>query len=87
VDSLELSGYEVIESIEETETDAYASAADFLRSIHVMGLTGGAVSRAPTPLNRREINSLISDYDAHYGFQNGKVSAAFVVGYIKAVKC
>ena len=66
VDSLELSGYEVIESIEETETDAYASAADFLRSIHVMGLTGGAVSRAPTPLNRREINSLISDYDAHY---------------------
>ena len=76
----------MIESLEETETDAYASAADFLRSIHVMGLTGGAVSRASTPLNRREINRLISDYDAHYRFQDGKVSATFEVGYIKAVK-
>ena len=86
VDSLELSRCEVLESFEETETDVYASATDFLRSIHVMGLTGGAVSRASIPLNCREINSLILDYDAHYCLQNGKVSATFVVGYIKAVK-
>lgn len=86
LDSLELSGCEVIESLEETETDVYASAADFLRSIHVMGLTGGAVSQAPTPLNRSEINNLISDYDVHYRLEDGKVTATFEVGYIKAVK-
>ena len=86
VDSLELSGCEVIESLEETETAAYETAADFLQTIHDMGLTGGAVSRAPRPLNRRELDRLLSDYDAHYRFRDGHVFATFKVGYLKAVK-
>ena len=86
IDSLELCGCEVLESLEETEFEFYSSAADFLRAIHDMGLTGGNVSRASTPLTRGELGRLIADYDAHFRSDDGNVVATYEVGYIKATK-
>ena len=86
IDSLELSGCEVLESHEETEMDAYASASEFLRVIHDMGLTGGAVSRASAPLTRTELARLIADYNAHYRLDGGGVAATYEVGYVQARK-
>ena len=86
IDSLELSGCSVLESLEETELESYPSATDFLRAIHDMGVTGGAVSRALTPLTRGELSRLIADYDSHYRSDDSSVSATYEVGYIKATK-
>jgi malonyl-CoA O-methyltransferase len=86
IDSLELSGCSVLESLEETEMESYSSAADFLRAIHDMGVTGGAVSRALTPLTRGELSRLIADYDTRYCQDDGSVVATYEVGYIKATK-
>ncbi len=86
IDSLELSGCTVLESLEETEFEHYTSARDFLRAIHDMGVTGGAVSRALTPLTRGELSRLVDDYDSHYLTDSGKVVATYEVGYIKATR-
>lgn len=86
IDSLELSGCSVVESLEEVEIETYSSAASFLRAIHDMGVTGGTVSRALSPLTRGEINRLIADYNAHYRSENDCVFATYEVGYIKATK-
>jgi malonyl-CoA O-methyltransferase len=86
IDSLELSGCSVLESLEETEVELYPSASSFLRAIHDMGVTGGAVSRALTPLTRGELSRLITDYDFRYRSDNGNVVATYEVGYIKATK-
>ena len=85
IDSLELSGCSVLESLEETEVELYPSATKFLRAIHDMGVTGGAVSRALTPLTRGELSRLITDYDAHYR-SDDNVVATYEVGYITATK-
>lgn len=86
IDSLELSGCSVLESLEEAEVETYSSAASFLRAIHDMGVTGGAVSHALAPLTRGELSRLMADYDAHYRSDDGNVVATYEVGYIKATK-
>lgn len=86
IDSLELGGCTVHESVEETEVETYLSATGFLRAVHDLGVTGGAVSRSAVPLNRGELVRLMADYDSHYRTDKGNVIASYQVGYIRATK-
>jgi len=81
-DCLDLCGLEIIESHAQVEIEVYAGAPDFFQAIHEMGLTGGAVSRAAVPLNRREIEQLMSHYEQAYATDGG-VRASYNVGYFK----
>lgn len=83
---LESGGCEVTEAREETEVETYPSAYDFLRAIHELGLTGGAVSRSHLPLSRIELSQLLLDYEEHYGAADGRVYASFRAGYVAAHK-
>ena len=64
-----------------THRDAYASGWDFLRTIHALGLTGGAVSHGALPLNRRELGQLAGEYDRTCRMPDGRVSATYEVLY------
>lgn len=57
------------------------SAADVLRSVHDMGVTGGEVSRSEIPLNRRELAALTAWYDQAFATSRG-VRVTFRVGYL-----
>ena len=69
---------------EETLIEHHTSATAFLRHIHAMGLTGGLVSRSALPLNRRELERLIVDYEQHHGDGARGIKASYVVGYVAA---
>jgi len=58
-----------------------ASAADVLRSVHDMGVTGGDVSRGQSPLTRGEMRALTEYYDKNFATSEG-VRVTFVVGYL-----
>lgn len=84
--NLELAGCDVIDAREETEVETYPSAYDFIRSIHELGVTGGAVSRSHLPLSRIELSQLLTDYEEHWTAEGDKVYASFHAGYVTAVK-
>jgi malonyl-CoA O-methyltransferase len=56
-------------------------AAEVLRSVHEMGVTGGDVSRGSAPLTRKEINALIRRYEEQFPSPGG-VRVTFEVGYL-----
>ncbi len=56
------------------------SAAHVLRTLHAMGVTGGAVSRGEVPLHRGDIRALCAYYDHNFRSPEG-VRVTFVVGY------
>ena len=87
VETLEACGCSAGDSCEETLLETYVSAAEFLQAIHELGLTGGAVSRAVTPLTRGEIHRLVADYQETYRDENQRVRATFRVGYVCASRC
>jgi malonyl-CoA O-methyltransferase len=64
----------------------YPAAAEFLRSIHEQGLTGGPVSSDGIHLCRRELEQLIMDYDVHYRFDEQGVRATYEIMYVVARK-
>ena len=78
-----VAGFRIEQSQEEILREEYPSATLFLRHIHDMGLTGGAISRAAVPLNRREIERLTTDYD-RFRTESGGVTASYVAGYVVA---
>jgi malonyl-ACP O-methyltransferase BioC len=84
VDALSAAGAEVAVATEETETEWHPDARGLLRALHETGLTGGAVSRGPAPLCRREIAGLIADYDTRFRNASGQVPASYVVAYVRA---
>lgn len=82
--ALQSVGFGEISSEVETIQAHYRSADDFFRTIHAQGLTAGSVSRAPRPLNRKELASLTREYDLTFRDEEGGVLASFVVLYVTA---
>ena len=70
-----------IEHEVETRHADYSSASEFLQVIHRVGVTGGAVSSAGTPLTRSELRELVKDYEHHYSVETGGVYASYRVLY------
>jgi len=83
--ALESGGWRVERFHEEQLEERHASARDFLRHIHEMGLTGGAVSRAPAPLARNELARVIQEYDRRHQDGAPGVKATYAVAYVSAV--
>ena len=71
---------------EETIRAIHPSATAFLRSIHDQGLTGGDFSRAAVPLNRSEIERLVTHYDTNYSTTTGEVYASYKILFVTAMK-
>lgn len=57
------------------------NAANVLKTVHDMGVTGGEISRREQPLNRGELERLICHYDRHFRTPGG-VRVTFIVGYL-----
>lgn len=64
----------------------YNSASEFLRTIHLQGVTGGAVSRSDTLLNRRELHDLIEYYNTNYRKKSNQVYATYSLMMVKTQK-
>ncbi len=79
------SGCSILLEREDTETESFASASDFLSSIHDRGLTAGAVSRSAMPLNRKELRELAEEYNRRYQSDGHGVVATYKVGYFIVV--
>ncbi|HMP89955.1 MAG TPA: methyltransferase domain-containing protein [Kiritimatiellia bacterium] len=58
-----------------------ADAAEVLKTVHAMGVTGGDVSRGPSPLTRSELTALKDYYNCHFATPQG-VRVTFSVGYL-----
>ncbi len=86
IDALTRAGCSIERSAEDTQTDYHASALDFLRAIHELGLTGGAVSRSSVPLSRVELSNLMTEYESQYRTSDGRIPASYKIGYIRAVR-
>ncbi len=82
---LRWAGLEIVSERKEIRRTTCPSADLFLRQIHAQGLTGGTVSIARVPLNRRELRQLVDDYQAHYRAGQG-VRASYHVVYFKVRK-
>lgn len=78
-------GLTVMEERKEIRRIEYPSAETFLRHIHDQGLTGGPVSVSRLPLNRNELQALISAYQTDYSRGQG-VKASYHVAYFKVKK-
>jgi len=64
----------------------YASARDFLETIHAQGLTGGAVSRAVRPLTRGELGRVAREYDRECSDGHGGVYGGYEVLCVSALR-
>lgn len=82
-DSLTSSGWTIADWREESLEEHHPSAMAFLRHIHELGLTGGAVSRAALPLTRGELAGVSREYDHRYP-DGGGVKATYTVAYVSA---
>lgn len=63
----------------------YDSAADFIRSLHELGVTAQAPP-GHSLLSRAELDQLIADYNRDHAGSEGGVTATYQVLYIKAIK-
>jgi len=79
-------GFQMLQKSRASLRMTYPSAADFLRSIHEQGLTGGPVSSDGIHLCRRELEQLILDYDSHYRYDEESVRATYEIMYVVARK-
>lgn len=75
----------VVQSEEEELRVRYESAADFLRSLHALGVTAQA-GPGRALLNRAELDQLIANYDRDHAGPSGGVSATYQVLYLEARK-
>ena len=82
--ALAAAGFAIRAIEEETIRVRYASAQDFLRSIHEQGVTGGAVSHGPRPLCRGELRRLAAAYDREFRNGDGSVYSSYAVLYLTA---
>lgn len=63
----------------------FPSASRLLKSLHEQGVTSGPFASGAMPLNRSELERLVSHYDKHYKCRGG-VSATYKVLYVVAEK-
>jgi malonyl-CoA O-methyltransferase len=82
---LRYAGLEIDDERKEIRHVTYPSAAAFLRYIHDLGLTGGAVSAARVPLTRKELKNLTDDYQANFASDAG-VKASYHIAYFKLLR-
>ena len=83
--ALAQSGLQIEEKHEESRIQTYASVNDFLRQLHIQGLTGGRLSQAGQLLNRTDLSRLTKDYETHYRADDG-VYATYRVAYFRTRK-
>jgi malonyl-CoA O-methyltransferase len=67
---------------EQHSTNTYPNTQALLRILHAMGVTGGDLSRGSTPLNRTELQALMTYYDQHFAHESNGVTATFSVCYL-----
>ncbi len=84
--AMDSAGFLVEEVHKELVHARYASARDFLQTIHAQGLTGGEVSRSSVPLSRGEIQRLIQEYDRECPDGHGGVFAGYEVLCVSAIR-
>lgn len=72
----------ILAAREELHEGCYASAAELLQRLHVMGVTGGDLAQGARPLTRSELQALIQYYETHFAVPGGGVCATFSVGYL-----
>jgi malonyl-CoA O-methyltransferase len=77
-------GFILMRSETRTFVQTHASAGEFLRALHEMGVTGGAVSRSHQPLNRSELRAVKTLYQDRFGDGQGGVRASYHVLFVKA---
>ena len=63
-------------------TRTYADAATMLRSLHDQGLTSGPLCQGQRPLLRRELETLVSEYDRSHATPDGGVLATYRVFFL-----
>ncbi len=66
--------------------EVHPSVEAFLQFIHNMGLTGGAVSRAPSPLTRGELRRVAEHYSQAHADAAGAIPATYAIGLFKATR-
>lgn len=79
-EALEGSGFSIGWAGEQQFQERHASGKDFLKSIHCLGFTGGAVSRGKTPLQRGELLKLSEIYETRYSLPDGGCSSSYQIG-------
>jgi hypothetical protein len=84
LDALRAAGLSIGYAAEERRRAHLAGAQDVLRMVHDLGLSGGHVSRSHAPLNRRELNELVREYDFNYREPDGSVRVSYHVGFFVA---
>ena len=77
--------FALLASTEERRQEYVASAPEFLRVIHDMGLTGGRVSRSTLPLTRGDLERLIDFYERRHRDTPG-LRCTYHLGYVHALK-
>lgn len=82
--SMQEAGFVLACSETRTFVQTHASAGEFLRALHEMGVTGGAVSRSHQPLNRSELRAVEALYQRRFGERQGQVRATYHVLFVKA---
>ncbi|MFH0908579.1 MAG: methyltransferase domain-containing protein [bacterium] len=85
-DGLHANGLQITYASEEKKDTSNLSAREILRMIHDQGLTGGHVSRSHAPLTRREIETLVREYEFNFRTPDGFVRASYRVGFFIARK-
>jgi malonyl-CoA O-methyltransferase len=78
--ALRKSGFEIMWENEDHIEELYTDALTFIRSIHELGITGGKYSAGSRPLTRREMSTLIAEYQRRHQLGSG-VIASYQVGY------
>jgi len=64
--------------------EPHASAADFLQSLRLRGVTAGPVSVGAAPLARGELRRVIAEYQRRHAAADGTVHASYHVLYVRA---
>ncbi len=77
-----LPGCRIHQAVEVVEQNTYPGAGPLLRHLHDTGVTGGDLSHGAIPLNRRELQDLITCYDEQFTAPGGGVRATFSVAYL-----
>jgi malonyl-CoA O-methyltransferase len=86
LNSLKRCGLKIIHKHSETCRVTFKSAAYLLKSLHEQGVTSGPFASGKTPLNRSELERLVSYYNTHYKNRSGGVFATHEIMYVVAEK-
>ena len=79
-------GFALLKQDGESLRVSCSSASELLRILHAQGVTGGILSRTEMPLNRTELQNLVSYYDSHYQQGTAGVYASYNIEYVLARK-